>query len=435
MQFYEKLKRLRAQKGISQAELAEKIYVSRSAVAKWENGLGLPSEQSLGLLADYFGVAPSELLSDPTAETVIVRQNNKLSKQKLWILILSGVLLFAVAAAIVFSVLYANGRKTDFFARELIFETERETDTLSIPSYYDDEISVEKPFADSRTFEIPYGTGSITLPKLLLKTTNDKDVTYEDIDYDKLVVTHSGEVLARVEESGVAVLTADYYVYECVGWVNLKYGNFIVSVKIERHKISVQSVSVRLDDDTSSIGVAQKKLLKTEILPFDAADQDFEVIVEKIVFPDGSERTDDLAAYASVANHYLEVTKSVPVGARIFLYAVAVKDNVRSDPLVIDVVRIPPESFNLRTEDMASRLQIGSTSRLTLIVRPSNATFVVLEEEATLTLLTPELAALTQGEGGWYLTVTTDKTAVGQTVSVRVKVDGIEKVFSWGILG
>lgn len=37
MQFNEKLKLLRNEKGISQAALAERIYVSRSAVAKWEN--------------------------------------------------------------------------------------------------------------------------------------------------------------------------------------------------------------------------------------------------------------------------------------------------------------------------------------------------------------------------------------------------------------
>jgi len=47
MQFHEKLKALRHQKGISQAALAEKVFVSRSAVVKWENGLGLPSDYSL----------------------------------------------------------------------------------------------------------------------------------------------------------------------------------------------------------------------------------------------------------------------------------------------------------------------------------------------------------------------------------------------------
>ena len=84
MQFNEKLKLLRKEKGISQAALAERIYVSRSAVAKWENGHGLPSEESLNMLAAFFGVAAEELLSDPVNETVIVAKNKKLTKQKIW---------------------------------------------------------------------------------------------------------------------------------------------------------------------------------------------------------------------------------------------------------------------------------------------------------------------------------------------------------------
>jgi len=34
-------------KELSQTKLAEKLFVSRSAVVKWENGLGLPSDYSL----------------------------------------------------------------------------------------------------------------------------------------------------------------------------------------------------------------------------------------------------------------------------------------------------------------------------------------------------------------------------------------------------
>lgn len=42
--FKNKLKELREKNNISQYQLAEKIFVSRSAVAKWENGLGMPSK-------------------------------------------------------------------------------------------------------------------------------------------------------------------------------------------------------------------------------------------------------------------------------------------------------------------------------------------------------------------------------------------------------
>lgn len=81
MEFGSKLKELRAEKGVSQAKLAADIHISRSAVAKWENGLGLPNDESLKLLSEYFGVSIDELLPDkPTAET-IVSKNKTIDQQ------------------------------------------------------------------------------------------------------------------------------------------------------------------------------------------------------------------------------------------------------------------------------------------------------------------------------------------------------------------
>ena len=81
MEFGSKLKELRAKKGVSQAKLAADIHISRSAVAKWENGLGLPNDESLKLLSEYFGVSIDELLPDkPTAET-IVSKNKTIDQQ------------------------------------------------------------------------------------------------------------------------------------------------------------------------------------------------------------------------------------------------------------------------------------------------------------------------------------------------------------------
>lgn len=101
MQFNEKLKELRLTKGISQAELAEKIFVSRSAVAKWENGLGLPSDDSLNQLAEFFGVEREELYSDETTEAVVVKKNITISKSRKLLIIISAVCLLIVIAFIV----------------------------------------------------------------------------------------------------------------------------------------------------------------------------------------------------------------------------------------------------------------------------------------------------------------------------------------------
>ena len=74
MEFKDKLKMLRCKKGISQQKLADEIFVSRSAVAKWENGLGYPNEESVGALAEYFDVERSFFKTEET-ETVIVSKN------------------------------------------------------------------------------------------------------------------------------------------------------------------------------------------------------------------------------------------------------------------------------------------------------------------------------------------------------------------------
>ena len=63
MEFHQKLQELRKQKGITQEELAERLYVSRTAVSKWESGRGYPNIDSLQAIARFFGVSVDALLS------------------------------------------------------------------------------------------------------------------------------------------------------------------------------------------------------------------------------------------------------------------------------------------------------------------------------------------------------------------------------------
>ena len=82
MEFGTKLKELRATKGVSQAKLAADIHISRSAVAKWENGLGLPNDESLRMLSEYFGIPVSDLIPDKTNAETIVSKNKTIDQQK-----------------------------------------------------------------------------------------------------------------------------------------------------------------------------------------------------------------------------------------------------------------------------------------------------------------------------------------------------------------
>ena len=63
MEFGEKLQTLRKSRGLTQEELAEALYVSRTAVSKWESGRGYPSIDSLKEISKYFGVTIDDLLS------------------------------------------------------------------------------------------------------------------------------------------------------------------------------------------------------------------------------------------------------------------------------------------------------------------------------------------------------------------------------------
>ena len=63
MEFHEKLQALRKEKGLTQEELAAQLFVSRTAISKWESGRGYPNIDSLKALAKFFSVTVDELLS------------------------------------------------------------------------------------------------------------------------------------------------------------------------------------------------------------------------------------------------------------------------------------------------------------------------------------------------------------------------------------
>ena len=56
---------LRTQRGLSQDELAEKVFVTRQAVSRWENGETVPNTETLKLLSKLFDVSINTLLGEP----------------------------------------------------------------------------------------------------------------------------------------------------------------------------------------------------------------------------------------------------------------------------------------------------------------------------------------------------------------------------------
>ena len=81
MEFNEKLQELRKNKGLTQEELAQILYVSRTAISKWESGRGFPNIESLKSISKYFSVSLDELLSNEEILTIAeedtkVRESN-----------------------------------------------------------------------------------------------------------------------------------------------------------------------------------------------------------------------------------------------------------------------------------------------------------------------------------------------------------------------
>ena len=75
MEFHEKLQELRKNRGLTQEELAEALYVSRTAVSKWESGRGYPSIDSLKEISKYFSVTIDELLSSENLLFIAENEN------------------------------------------------------------------------------------------------------------------------------------------------------------------------------------------------------------------------------------------------------------------------------------------------------------------------------------------------------------------------
>ena len=65
MNTQEVIHRLRTQNGLSQDELAEKVFVTRQAVSRWETGETVPNTETLKLLSNLFSVSINTLLGSP----------------------------------------------------------------------------------------------------------------------------------------------------------------------------------------------------------------------------------------------------------------------------------------------------------------------------------------------------------------------------------
>ena len=105
MEFNEKLQALRKEKGLTQEELASKLFVSRAAVSKWESGRGYPSIDSLSDIAAFFSVTVDTLIS-PGEILTIAKKDTRENKRQLCDIIFA--LVDICAALFLFLPLFAD---------------------------------------------------------------------------------------------------------------------------------------------------------------------------------------------------------------------------------------------------------------------------------------------------------------------------------------
>lgn len=77
MNLSEKIQTLRKEKGLTQEQFADMLFVSRTAVSKWENGRGMPGMDSLKMIAKVFEISIDELLCAEEIITVAENENNR----------------------------------------------------------------------------------------------------------------------------------------------------------------------------------------------------------------------------------------------------------------------------------------------------------------------------------------------------------------------
>ena len=158
MDFKDKLKKLRNENGLSQEALAEAVHISRSAIAKYENGNGNPSEETLKALAVYFGVEVDELRSDNSIK------KNKKNKFLIKVGIIASIVLLigGTAAGITLGIIGLNKSGNNPGSEQQTSESGGETIITGVDAYVAISNSTEivSTYKDPDTKEIYYYTNT-----------------------------------------------------------------------------------------------------------------------------------------------------------------------------------------------------------------------------------------------------------------------------------
>ncbi|MBE5818192.1 MAG: helix-turn-helix transcriptional regulator [Clostridiales bacterium] len=211
MELKEKLKQARSERKISQQALADAIFVSRSAVAKWESGLGVPCNESMEALEKYFGVESGYFMTDKPDE-VIVKKNIRMRKTAMICTALASVLI-AVLITCVFVYNYYAPTPSDVSNKSYVYVDDDSGDNVLMNArwlyIHEDGRWQYTPFIATSVFYL--GEWKIDGYYLILQT--DKNAFGRQTKYvlkivgDKLIVDEakSDGLMERTEDGMIFV--------------------------------------------------------------------------------------------------------------------------------------------------------------------------------------------------------------------------------------
>ena len=151
MKISEYLKQYRKNNNLTQQDLADKLFVSKQAISKWENDRGLPDINTYPLISEVLGVTIDELMGvEPTKEKEEVITNKKENKK---IIIIISLIVTIILSLLIFSIAYD---KEKIMINKFTKETEQLLE-IDLPSIITIEYLDMKELADNKYY--PVNTG------------------------------------------------------------------------------------------------------------------------------------------------------------------------------------------------------------------------------------------------------------------------------------
>ncbi len=130
MKFCEKIKQIRIDNNLTQEEMATRLFVSRSLIAKWEQNRGIPNIDMLNTISTTFNLTINDLISDDEIRLISLKNNREIQKNKTHLkisLIIGSIILIALIIIMVILISTIDNKKyniKDFYIRGEIIEIE-----------------------------------------------------------------------------------------------------------------------------------------------------------------------------------------------------------------------------------------------------------------------------------------------------------------------